>query len=82
MTYFHKTLAVDPKFERALDYKAVTLDRLGNYTGAITYFDKALAIDPHDKFALSGLAQSNRYTIMRYYSHTNRYHGICYRRVI
>ena len=28
------------------------LDRLGNYTQAISYLDKALTLDPNDKFAL------------------------------
>ena len=33
--------------------KGVSLDKLGNHTGAIEYFDKALAIDPHDVDALN-----------------------------
>jgi tetratricopeptide (TPR) repeat protein len=30
----------------------MTLNKLGNYTGAIQYFDKALSIDPKDEVAL------------------------------
>jgi uncharacterized membrane protein (UPF0127 family) len=48
----YATLAVDPNYINVLTSKAVTLDSLGNYTGAIEYYAKALAIDPQYKTAL------------------------------
>jgi tetratricopeptide (TPR) repeat protein len=50
--YYDKALAIDPKEELTLEIKGKALDKLGNYTGALTYLDKALAIDPKDKDAL------------------------------
>ena len=47
-------LAIDTHYVNALTNKAVALDRLGNYTGAILYIDKALAIQPNDTYALTG----------------------------
>jgi tetratricopeptide (TPR) repeat protein len=64
--YLDKALAIDPKFEDALNGKGDVLKSSGNYTGAITYFNKALAINPDDKFAIDDkfallrLAQANR----------------------
>ena len=40
----YTALAIDSHYVNALTNKAVALDRLGNYTGAILYYDKALAI--------------------------------------
>ncbi|HXX97454.1 MAG TPA: tetratricopeptide repeat protein [Candidatus Bathyarchaeia archaeon] len=37
----------------ALNNKGVTLNSLGNYTGAILYYDKALAIDPNLPYVCS-----------------------------
>jgi tetratricopeptide (TPR) repeat protein len=45
-------LAIDPHYIRALTYKGLALDKLGNHTGAIGYYDRVLAIDPKDKLAL------------------------------
>ena len=50
----YTTLAIDSHYVNALTSKAVALDRLGNYTGAIEYIDKALAIQPNDTSALIG----------------------------
>ncbi len=36
-----------------LYWKGVSLDKLGNYTGAVLYYNKALAIDPKNTFALT-----------------------------
>jgi uncharacterized membrane protein (UPF0127 family)/Tfp pilus assembly protein PilF len=48
------TLSIGPHYVNALTSKALTLVRLGNYTGAIEYIDKALAIQPNDTYALTG----------------------------
>ena len=37
----------------ALNNKGLSLDNLGNYTGAIAYYDKVLAVDPNNVAALS-----------------------------
>ena len=50
----YTTSAIDPHYINALISKALTLVRLGNYTGAINYIDKALAIQPNDTYALIG----------------------------
>jgi tetratricopeptide (TPR) repeat protein len=36
----------------ALDNKALSLSKLGNYTGAIEYLDKTLAVNPKHENAL------------------------------
>jgi len=58
--YYDKALTINPKDVNAVTDKGLSLDNLGNHTGAIEYYDKALAmgIDPHDIFALTskGLA--------------------------
>jgi uncharacterized protein len=51
----YTTLAVDPYYINASTSKAVTLDNLGNHTGAIEYYAKALAIDPQYETALDTL---------------------------
>lgn len=56
ITYYDKSLAIDPKFEDALNLKGGALRGLGNYTGAIEYYDKTLVIDPNDTYYL-GLKQ-------------------------
>jgi len=50
--YYDRVLAIDPKDVGALDDKALSLEKLGNYTGAILYYDKALAVDPKHENAL------------------------------
>ena len=50
----YTTLAVDSHNVNALTSKALTLVRLGNYTGAIEYIDKALAVQPNDTYVLTG----------------------------
>jgi tetratricopeptide (TPR) repeat protein len=46
-------LAINPKDVVPLTSKDISLDKLGNYTGAIEFFDKALTIDPHYVNALT-----------------------------
>jgi tetratricopeptide (TPR) repeat protein len=41
--------------------KGLTLDNLGNYTGALQYYDKALAINPNDANALINKALALKY---------------------
>jgi uncharacterized membrane protein (UPF0127 family) len=48
----YATLAGDPYYTNALTSKAITLDSLGKYTGAIEYYAKALAIDPQHETTL------------------------------
>jgi uncharacterized membrane protein (UPF0127 family) len=48
----YATLAGDPYYTNALTSRAITLDSLGNYTGAIEYYAKALAIDPQHETTL------------------------------
>src|SRR5829696_7292012 len=52
ITYFDKSLAMDPNNTIALTQKANAFGGLGKYPEAITYYDKVLSIDPKNAEAL------------------------------
>ena len=51
LALFNQQMLTNEKY--ALYDRGNILNKIGNYTGAITYFDKALAIDPTFKDALN-----------------------------
>jgi Flp pilus assembly protein TadD len=56
-----KILAINPKNITALTNKGISLNYLGNHTGAILYYDKTLAIDPKNVRALNDKGISLNY---------------------
>ncbi|MBQ0129198.1 MAG: tetratricopeptide repeat protein, partial [bacterium] len=65
ITDFDKTLEIHPMYVRALQYRAVCNDRLGNLDEALTDFRRAIDLDPFDAdlFFARGIT----------YLHLNRY---------
>ncbi len=56
LTYYNNALALDSKFGSALSGKAVALNGLMQYPGAIDAADQALALKPSDQNALNARA--------------------------
>ena len=52
----NKALEIDPNYKWSLSNKGWALNKLGNYTQAISYLNKALEIDPKhiDAFIFKG----------------------------
>ncbi|HYL67329.1 MAG TPA: tetratricopeptide repeat protein [Nitrosopumilaceae archaeon] len=53
ISYYNKTLGIDPANINALYNTALALDRLNNTNDAISYYDKVLAITPNDTDSLN-----------------------------
>ncbi len=53
ISYYDKTLSIDPANINALYNKALALDRLNKTNDAISYYDKVLAITPNDTDTLN-----------------------------
>jgi len=54
-SYFDQALAIDPRYESALNAKGVTLFALGKYSKAISCFDQVLVINPMNNKAIKNL---------------------------
>jgi tetratricopeptide (TPR) repeat protein len=53
--YFDKVLAINPKYDDALDDKGNALNNMGKYKEAIIYLNRSLAINANDPYALKNI---------------------------